>query len=181
MLPVSPEGMAMGGAKLAGLVGMAASKGSKIDDIVKMAKPNENVAASAVADLPYQIEHKPMTTEGGASRLHDLTSSFGEDIYGRHALEYFGSGDDREKAIINMLRSVRGNPDAKVTIYRGLPSSAKGINSGDWVTLHPGVAKDYSDLLKEQGIKGKVVKMEVPASSITSWPDSLLEFGYYPQ
>lgn len=119
----------------------------------------------------YQIDHKPMTVEGGAAPLHDLAKSFGEDVYGKNALQYYGSGDAREKYALQVMNKVKGNPDAKVTIYRGVPDGVKGINAGDWVTIHPDVAKDY----------GKVVKMEVPASDITSWSDSLLEFGYYPK
>ena len=120
--------------------------------------------------IPYQIEHKPMTDAGGASRLHDLATSFGDDIYGPNALQYFGSGDAREKTTVKLLQSLRGKPDAQVTVYRGVPSGAKGINAGDWVTLDPKVASEY----------GNVVSMKVPASHITSWPDSLLEFGYFP-
>ncbi len=131
-----------------------------------------NALKSGMADKPldYQIDHKPMTEAGGAARLHDLTKSFGDDIYGPNALQYFGSGDAREKAILKALNAVRGKPDAMVTIYRGVPDGVSNINAGDWVTLDPRVAADY----------GRVVKMQVPASHITGWSDSLLEFGYHP-
>lgn len=120
----------------------------------------------------YGIAHRPMTDEGGAARLHDLSKSFGDDIYGPNALQYFGSGDKREREVLNILRKVRNNPDAEVTIYRGIPADAAGeIHKGDWVTLSPSVAKDYGP---------NVVKRKVKASEITSWADSLLEFGYYP-
>ena len=119
----------------------------------------------------YGIEHRPMTEEGGASRLHDLAASFGEDIYGPNALKFFGSGDAREREVLRALKAVRGKPDAMVTIYRGGPAEMSGINPGDWVTLSKSVAADYGD---------NVVAMKVPASDITSWADSLLEFGYYP-
>jgi hypothetical protein len=118
----------------------------------------------------YGIEHRPMTDAGGASRLHDLTGSFGPDVYGPNALQYFGSGDAREKAVLQAIRQVRGKPDSMVTIYRGVPDDVNTINRGDWVTLSPQAAADY----------GRVVSMKVPASHVTSWPDSLLEFGYYP-
>lgn len=121
----------------------------------------------------YGIDHRPMTEEGGASRLHDLTPAFGEDIYGKNALQYFGSGDAREASVVRTLRNLRGKPDAEVTIYRGIPEGAEGkIQAGDWVTLDQAVAKDYG---------GQVVAMKVKAKDITSWADSLLEFGYYPK
>jgi len=133
---------------------------------------NIGVAAmTAPAKKPdYQIAHKPMTEAGGAARLHDLTPAFGDDVYSKNALQYFGSGDPREAGVLRILNQLRGKPDATVTIYRGVPDGVGKINPGDWVTLDPKVAADY----------GKVVKMEVPASHITSWADSLLEFGYYP-
>lgn len=132
--------------------------------------------------LSYQIQHKPMTIEGGASPLHDLTSSFGEDIYGKQALQYFGSGDPREKSTLRILQSLKGKPDAMVTIYRGAPADAGGINAGDWVTLDRKVAQDYVDqALANEGKSGKVFAQQVPASHVTSWPDSLLEFGYHPK
>lgn len=121
----------------------------------------------------YGISHRPMTIEGGAANIYDLTPAFGEDIYGKNALQYFGSGDPREKEVLGVLARIRNNPNAKVTIYRGVPKGTGGkINSGDWVTLSPSVAKDYGD---------EVLKTEVPASDVTGWSDSLLEFGYYPK
>jgi hypothetical protein len=120
----------------------------------------------------YQIAHKPMTDAGGAARLHDLVPAFGEDVYGKNALQYFGSGDQRERTVLGILGKVRGKPDELVTVYRGVPNEATGINPGDWVTLLPKVAADYGP---------KVVSMKVPARDITSWADSLLEFGYYPK
>jgi hypothetical protein len=135
---------------------------------------NDGVRASMVGE--YGGEHRPMTDEGGAARLHDLEAAFGEDIYGPNALQYYGSGDPREKAVVRILKSLKGNPDAEVTIYRGGPESIDGINPGDWVTLIESVAQDYAD----QSDGGKVVKKTVKASEVTSWADSLLEFGYYP-
>lgn len=120
----------------------------------------------------YGMSHRPMTEVGGASRLFDLTPSFGEDVYTKNALQYFGSGDPRESTVLRVLQNVRNKPEADVTIYRGVPGNAPDIiNPGDWVTLDKRVAYEYGP---------KVVKMTVKAKDLTSWPDSLLEFGYYP-
>ena len=60
-----------------------------------------------------------------------------------------------------------------MTIYRGVPKDAsEEIGSGDWVTLDKDIAATYGD---------KVISKKVKAKDITSWPDSLLEFGYYPK
>lgn len=152
-----------------GLLGMT-SKSGKAGDVFETASALSKKAKNTV-DLAYQIDHKPMTVDGGAALLHALESSFGPDIYTKNALQFFGSGDQREKQILKILSAVKGKPDAMVDIYRGVPDDVTGINPGDWITLVPEVAQDY----------GKVIKMRVPASHITSWPDSLLEFGYYPK
>jgi hypothetical protein len=121
----------------------------------------------------YRMAHRPMMDEGGASRLHDLSKSFGADIYTKNALQFFGSGDPREKNVLRILNSIRGKPDADVTIYRGIPKGVDGdISPGDWVTLDKSVAKDYGD---------QVLSKTVKAKDVTSWADSLLEFGYYPE
>lgn len=121
----------------------------------------------------YGLTHRPMTEEGGASRLHEAYKSFGEDVYSPQAMQYFGSGAPGEKASLSMIQRMRDRPDELVTIYRGVPKDVKGasINPGDWVALDPKVASEY----------GRVISMKVPASHVTTWPDSLAEFGYYPK
>jgi len=165
----------------AGLVAPIAAAARAPQIASGMLQAGENLAASRTLNpqrgaLLYQIEHKPMTKAGGASTLDDLVPSFGEDIYGKNALQFFGSGDPRERSIVRTLAALRGKPDAPVTIYRGVPSEAKGINAGDWVTIDPKVAADYA----AQHPGGRVVSMQVPASHVTSWADSLMEFGYHP-
>ena len=120
--------------------------------------------------LDYGIAHRPMTIEGGAAKLYDAQTAFGDDIYGKNALQYFGSGLTGEKTSLDILKKVKGNPDAEVTIYRGVPSGVKTINKGDWVTLDPKMAQEY----------GNVISKKVKAKDITTWADSLVEFGYYP-
>ena len=132
-------------------------------NVVKESTPTSNL-------LDYRIEHRPMTVEGGASRLHDAGTVFGEDVYGKNALQYFGSGLSGEKTSLDILKKVRGNPDAEITIYRGVPEGVNAINKGDWVTLDPKMAEEY----------GNVISKKVKARDITTWPDSLVEFGYYP-
>jgi hypothetical protein len=165
MLPVvggvaRAAGKARKGTRAAEATAEALRSVEKTGEVAKPANPVKN----------YGISHRPMTVEGGAARLHDLLPSFGEDIYGKNALQYFGSGDKREQSILRTLQALRGKPEETITIYRGVPDKNTAINPGDWVTLDPRVAADY----------GNVISMKVPASHVTSWPDSLMEFGYYP-
>jgi hypothetical protein len=132
------------------------------------------LAPGIPASTDYRLMHKAMDESGGAARLHDLVPSFGEDVYGPNAQRYFGGGDafDRaEKQILSLMKKLRGKPDEMVTIYRGVPKDVAAINEGDWVTLLPEVAAEYGP---------KVISQKVPASHVTSWADSLLEFGYHP-
>jgi hypothetical protein len=151
---------------------MAATEFVPIGRIGKAFGKASEPVLKAADDADYRMSHRPMTELSGASKLHEAYKSFGEDIYGKNALQFFGAGDPRETAIPKMLARLRDNPDATVTIYRGVPKSAgDAISSGDWVTLDPNVAKEYGE---------KVLKKQVKAKDVTTWPDSLLEFGYYP-
>jgi len=145
---------------------------SKPETAYQSPMPEENRAAqSAESGQPspsgqtaedYRISHRPMQDAGGASRLHDLVPAFGEDVYGKNALQYFGSGDPREAKTVRLLKQLRGNPEATVTIYRGVPKGVETtISKGDWVTLDRSVAEDY----------GKVLSKEVKAKDVTSWAD----------
>ena len=94
------------------------------------------------------------------------------DLYNpRLAEQLWGSGLKGEREIIGLLQKLRGKPEEMIDIYRGVPEGVTDINPGDWVTLHPRYAKEY----------GNVISKKVPAKHITSWPDSLVEFGYYPK
>jgi hypothetical protein len=122
--------------------------------------------------LKYGTQHRPMDVAGGAAQLHDLARVFGDEVYDtKKAVQFFGSGDPREVSVLRTMASVRNNPDAMVTIYRGVPDGVSEINAGDWVTLDPRYAKDY----------GRVISKKVRAADVTSWPDSLAEFGYWPK
>jgi predicted GNAT family N-acyltransferase len=129
----------------------------------------------------YGMAHRPMTVESGAARLHDLTTAFDDTIYGKSAIQNYGTGApalDREA--VKLFQQVRNKPDAMVTVYRAVPKNAKqtGINTGDWIT----VSKQYAMEHGEGTLGGnyKIVSQKVPAKHITTNADSILEQGYYP-
>ena len=157
--------------KATNAAGLPILPNGKLDVAAMRAERAENYVSD-----DYRIEHKPMNEDGGAARLHDLTAAMPDDIYGPNALRYYGSGDSREAGVLQKIHDVRGNPNAEVTVYRGVPGDAKGINEGDWITLDRSVAQDYADMEDA----GKVLSMKVKADDITAWGDSLLEQGYYP-
>jgi hypothetical protein len=174
-----------GAAKTIGLLGATKASKEAMDAIRKMSAertptdlswvnnpvtPNPPNPSGVSDATNYMITHRPMTVESGAARLHEASKAFGEEVYGNNALQYFGSGLTGERTSLNILKNVRGNPEAEITIYRGVPKGVKGINEGDWVTLDPKMAAEY----------GNVVSKKVKVKDITTWPDSLVEFGYYP-
>jgi len=81
------------------------------------------------------------------------------------------------------LRSVDGNPDATVTIYRAVPSDVadqgKAFGQGDWVTLSRSYAEQHA-ASNIAGGPGVVVSEQVPADSVRYAGDDLMEWGYFP-
>lgn len=129
----------------------------------------------------YGMAHRPVTVAGGAAQLHDLETAFGPDIYGKNAAQYFGTGDSKlDRQTLGLLGSLRGKPDAMVTIYRAVPLDAKdaAIRSGDWVTVNKNYAVTHGE--GTLGGKYRIVEQQVPASHLTTNADSFHEQGYYP-
>lgn len=134
-----------------------------------------------VGKMDYGMAHRPMSVESGAARLHDLTTAFDNTIYGKEAVQNYGTGApalDREA--VRIFQQVRNKPDAMVTVYRAVPKDANqmGINPGDWIS----VSKQYAMEHGEGSLGGnyKIVSQKVPAAHITTNADSILEQGYYP-
>jgi SPP1 gp7 family putative phage head morphogenesis protein len=130
----------------------------------------------------YRGSHEAPGRDYGAP-MHDLTSMYPEDVYGPDGARYYGSGGDTrrmEEEMIRLFREVRDNPDAKVTIYRSMPSSVEdaNINAGDWVTP----SRAYAEYHGEGPLKGdyQIVAIEVKASELFTEANSLMEWGYDP-
>lgn len=140
-----------------------------------------------IVDTSYRMDHQPLGPNDGAAPLHDMTGGgtvFPDDIYGPEGLQYYGAADAASAESYAIIKSMRGNPDALVTIYRAVPNddSIATINSGDFVAL----SKKYADIHAASGYgpdgqqPGKVIKQEVKASEIYSAGNDLNEFGYFP-
>jgi hypothetical protein len=136
---------------------------------------------SGSVDLSYMMRHRPPNFEDGA-RLDDMTGGgrfYPDDIYSDNALQYYRTGDKLSDAeSMHIIKKVRGNPDANVTIYRAVPKNApQVINSGDWVTLSKNYAKQHGISNIKNGYK--VISKKVKAKNITTNADSINEFGYW--
>ena len=80
--------------------------------------------------------------------------------------EYESERADQITAEDTPLTDLGFDPDEEITIYRGVPDDVDSINSGDWVTTLPQLAKDYA------GANGKVVSTKVKASELYADPSS---------
>lgn len=128
--------------------------------------------------------HRPPTPEYGAP-AHDLTSNgkYPADVYSDKAVRYYGHGGDQvdlDKETIKILHKIKGNPDAEITIYRGVPATAGDtINEGDWVTVNKKYAALHGEMQNETGYK--ILEKKVKASEIYTDANSIHEFGYHPK
>jgi hypothetical protein len=144
-------------------------------------RPAEQPVKSPIQREDYKGQHRPVTIEGGAARLDDLTPAFGLDIYGKDAVRYFGTGDTKlDGETVNILQSLKGKPDADVKVYRAIPKEVNetDLKQGDWVTVN----KDYAEQHGQTTLGGnhKIITQTVRARDLTTNADSFHEQGYYP-
>ena len=137
-------------------------------------------------DTNYRMDHQPRGPQDGGGRLDDITAGgelFPDDVYSANGLRFYGnpnnSFDQQSHAAI---LAARGNPEAEITIYRGVPIDVNQINAGDWVTLSP----DYAAMHAASGYgpngdqAGKVISQRVKVKDVFSDGNDLNEFGYFP-
>ncbi len=127
--------------------------------------------------------HQAPGREG--ARADDLTMNgvYPADVYERP--DWYESGDGL--AEMHKIIRLRGQPDARVWIFRAVPRSVAGplegrsrrlISPGDWVTTSKQYAKDHGD----SALEGKYViaALRVRAGDIYTEGNSIFEWGYAP-
>ena len=146
------------------------------------------------------MDHQPRGPEDDLPvRLDDLTKSttgeaagFPDDFYTPEGRRIFAPGprfDNDEFGVAGQqsyraILGAKGNPDAEVTIYRGVPNEPdiNTINRGDFVTLSP----KYAELHAASGYgrsgdePGKVISQRVKVKDIYWDGNDVNEFGYFP-
>ena len=138
-------------------------------------------------DTSYRMQHQPRGPQDGGGRLDDITAGgelFPDDVYTPDGLRFYGNPNnlfDRQSHAA--ILSARSNPEAEITIYRGVPTDVNQINAGDWVTLSP----DYAAMHAASGYgpngdqAGKVISIKVKVKDVFSDGNDLNEFGYFPE
>jgi 8-oxo-dGTP pyrophosphatase MutT (NUDIX family) len=99
-----------------------------------------HTASDDEQDASYRMQHQAPDADYGAP-LHDVENMM-PDFYDRPHLYNHGQEDWHTSA--SKILKARGNPEAKVRIYRSLEAehAGKGFNTGDWVST----SKDYARL-----------------------------------
>jgi len=189
--------MAANASKSAGLLTSSAADLRRQANIERFGyDPNE----APEVDTSYRGGHQPVGPQDeNPVRLDDVTiSTTGEqagypsDFYSSQGQRLYAQGprfSDDEYGIANQqsyraIQAARGNPDAEVTIYRGVPNeeSITSINAGDFVTLSP----KYAELHASSGYgprgedAGKVISQKVKVKDVYFAGDDVNEFGYFP-
>ena len=147
-------------------------------------KIDMGVRQTQEGELDYRGSHRAPDRGYGSPMSAMDESIYPSDFYSSDGLRIYGTGGSydttNDQKVYDQIVSVRGNPDAKVTVYRGVPSNVKGgINAGDWVSTD----RDYAEMhgARMFGDKGyKVLTKEVKAGELITEGNSIYEFGYSP-
>jgi len=157
------------------------------------AKGGEVHMAEGGSDEDYRGSHQAPGPHFGAP-MHDVSGNgmYPEDFYGPNGARYYANiNDPIDREAHRQVLSVRGKPDAMVTIHRAIPTHVHEaamktedpikhmIRHGDWVAIHKGYAKIHG----EGPLKGKykIASMRVPAKHVWTNADSIHEWGYHPE
>ena len=129
----------------------------------------------------YGGAHRPPDNEAG-NTLDNLTDIYPSDIYSPAGARLYGHGGldtAADQRVVSLIRAMKGKPNAKVTIYRAIPSNAESseINEGDWVTIDRDYAVHHGNRSVENPI---IVSKVVRAKDLTTEGNSIYEWGYAP-
>ena len=132
----------------------------------------------------YKDQHTaPQRGQDNGTSIDNLTRVYPKDIYGADAARYYGHGGEdiaKDREAIRILQKIKGNPDAKVKIYRAIPENVNAeINPQDWVTITKKYAVEHGE--SRFNGKYKLLEKEVKASDIFTDGNSIHEQGYDPK
>jgi hypothetical protein len=140
--------------------------------------------------MGYRGSHQPDTTDD-SPRFHELDKAMPNFYQRPH--DYVWHLDDEDHSITKHLHPdqlggatqavqqalrARGNPDARVMLYRAVPKGVTEINSGDWVTTSHHYARQHAALDDDPRNDMDVLAKQVRANEITFGGNDAYEFGY---
>jgi hypothetical protein len=129
----------------------------------------------------YGGGHQP--TEEGPPAYDLLAIDFAPDDIYDHP-QYYTGFTELVGDTMRVLRSVRGNPNAQLTIYRAAPKGVTGFDTGNWVTLSRQYALQHGyggddSFSDDPADDWPVYSATVPASTVRWAGDDLMEWGYF--
>jgi hypothetical protein len=126
----------------------------------------------------YRGSHRSPDGTNGEGSLDAMDRTYPEDIYGPKGAQYYGARRPDDVKIHKLIQSVRGNPDAMVTVYRAVPKGVGAeITPGNWVTP----SREYAAEHGERFPNGyDILERQVRAGDLFTEGNSLQEFGWNP-
>ena len=128
----------------------ATYKNDRFDNIMKMLSTLQELSGEPFMTHKSR-DYKPKETKTG--------------IFNEYDPEQRTSDSSSNAAEDTPLTDLGFDPEEEITIYRGVPTDADSIVSGDWVTTLPQLAKDYAG-------GGKVISIKVKAKDLLTDPSS---------
>ena len=141
-----------------------------------MTRPSSlRVSRRYLADYGYQEGHMPGDEDCPAHKIGD-GAFVPADILDRP--DWYTAFRSQLRYFWRDLLKAQGNANAKLTMYRALPTKYDTFNRGDWVSLSPQYAHGHA-AGNVAGGPAHVIKATVPAKHLL-WPgDDLMEWGYF--
>jgi hypothetical protein len=134
------------------------------------------------ASTDYQMSHRAPDPEENAP-AYDLTGDgaiYPDDVYSADGARLYGGGEpEMARRVHSLITAMRGNPNAKVQIYRAVPKGIRQVNVGDWVTID----RQYAEQHGQSNLNNdyEILTNTVNADEIYTDGNSLFEWSYYPR
>ena len=145
------------------------SKESKDRSLDNINNPKRNKLSH---QIPWDSEYN--------TTLDNMTKNVPNDFYTHpEYYAYFKDRADRESW--QVIKNVKGKPDAEVTIYRAAPKGVNEISAGDWVSLSRTYAKDHGKHHEDKSLDMPVISKKVRVDEVIWDNNSINEFAYYPK
>jgi hypothetical protein len=128
----------------------------------------------------YRMAHRAPDGTYDEGSIDKMDTVYPKDIYSANGARYYGNDDFESKKTIQLFRSLRGKPEAELTIYRAVPKGvSEVINPGDWVTPSKQYAEFHANYFDETG--AVILEKKVKAKEVYSEGNSIFEFGWNPE
>ena len=143
------------------------------------------MAETELGDVSYRGLHTAPGPDSEDSPIHEVDRvTYPSDVYSAKGKQFYGSGHKDDQLALDILKKVRGNPDADVVIYRAIsPNADPAVHVGDWVTPSETYAREHGiGNVGHDGETGYILlKTTVKAGQLWTNGDSLQEWGYDPR